>query len=206
MKAVKAFFVASLTLTMTSVLANRASSADLTPAQAMAGDVCEKCHGPNGTSSSPLFPRIAGQKRDYIDAQLKAFRDHSRGDPQARAFMWGIAGPLSDKQIAMMADYYAALPPTPGTHSANTADLAAGKALYEEGDSKRDIPACVTCHGPNGEGIESFPRLGGQHFAYLVRQLHAFHGILRESEIMDENAKALDENDINVIADYLSSQ
>ena len=172
----------------------------------LAEDVCEKCHGPNGTSASPLFPRLAGQPEVYIETQLRSFRDHGRGDPHARAYMWGIAGPLSDGQISGLGVYYAKFPPPPGTPAANPALAAKGKALYDEGAPDREIPPCAPCHGQNAEGNEAIPRLAGQHHQYLVRQLQAFHGLMRENEIMDENAKALSEDDIAAVAEYLSSK
>ncbi len=67
----------------------------------MAGTVhvCSSCHGPKGRSISSTFPRLAGQQKDYIEAQLKAFRDHTRADPHAKTYMWGMAARLSDPTI-----------------------------------------------------------------------------------------------------------
>ena len=175
-------------------------------ARKLAMDVCEKCHGPNGSSASPLFPRLAGQTAEYLSTQLKIFRDQTRADSHARAYMWGIAGPLTDKQINELAAYYAKFPPVPGRASENPQLAAKGKALFEEGAPERDVPACAGCHGANGEGQEAFPRLAGQHYQYLVRELREFNGKQRESDIMDENAKALTEDDIIAIAEYLSGK
>ena len=61
--------------------------------------VCESCHGRDGRSISPTFPRLAGQQKNYIVEQLKAFRDKTRADPHARTYMWGLAAGLSDPTI-----------------------------------------------------------------------------------------------------------
>lgn len=191
---------------LATLVGSAAFAAETADIQRLAGTVCEKCHGPKGISASPLFPRLAGQTEVYLETQLKSFRDRSRGDAHARAFMWGIAGPLTDNQIKDLAAYYAKFPPARGIPAEDPALAAKGKALYDEGVPNRDIPACAGCHGNDGEGNEAIPRLAGQHRQYLVRQLQAFHGLARENEIMDENAKNLNDDDIAAVAEYLSSK
>jgi len=197
-----AIAIASATLAAGSA----ALAADRGEIERMVGDVCEKCHGPNGTSASPLFPRLAGQNEIYIETQLRQFRDHGRGDPHARAYMWGIAGPLSDVQVKGLAAYYAKFPSVPGTPAADPILAGKGKDLFDNGAPDRDVPPCAACHGEEGQGNEAIPRLAGQHREYLVRQLQAFHGLSRENEIMDENAKALTDDDIAAVTEYLSSK
>jgi cytochrome c553 len=187
------------------IMTHQAPAADLSDAQKMASDVCEKCHGPRGTSASSLFPRLAGQTMAYLDTQLKSFRDKSRADSHASAYMWGIAGALSDHQIGELAAFYSALPAAIGIPVDDKSLVKAGKAIYEEGVASRDVPSCVGCHGEKAEGTEAFPRLAGQHYQYLVRQLQAFRGLQRENAIMDENAKSLSDDDIVAVASYLSS-
>ena len=65
----------------------------------LTAQACATCHGPRGISTSPAFPNLAGQKAVYIEAQLKGFKDHSRGDPGAQAYMWGMSSQLSDEAI-----------------------------------------------------------------------------------------------------------
>src|ERR1700757_4703286 len=67
--------------------------------------VCQNCHGPRGNSTSATFPRLNGQQADYLVAQLKSFRDHSRSDPHAMAYMWGMASQLDDATINAVAKY-----------------------------------------------------------------------------------------------------
>ena len=81
----------------------------------LATQVCATCHGPRGDSTSPAFPRLAGQQAAYIEAQLVGFHDRTRGDPGAQAYMWGMASQLSNQDIKQLATYYAAQRPVHGT-------------------------------------------------------------------------------------------
>src|SRR5215469_4897883 len=87
-------------------------TSDAQSAEHTVAGACQNCHGPGGNSVSPTFPRLNGQQADYIAAQLKAFRDHTRADPHAQAYMWGMAAALDDALIAELAKYYAAQPAT----------------------------------------------------------------------------------------------
>ena len=98
----------------------------------MAAEVCASCHGQNGNSISSAFPRIAGQRAEYVEAQLKAFRDKTRSDPMAQAFMWGMSSQLDDNLIGKLAAYYAAQTPVRG--KAGDVNLVqAGKVIFEKG-------------------------------------------------------------------------
>ena len=165
---------------------------------------CSTCHGPQGISVSPTFPNLAAQTKQYLDAQLKAFRDRSRADPHAQAFMWGMAAQLTDDTIKQMAEFFAQQPPPRG-ESADKTEVAAGAKIYKEGIEKQDVPACMTCHGDKAQGNELFPRLAGQRRSYLEKQLEAFSAQLRANEIMHENSKKLTARQISDIAAYLSS-
>jgi cytochrome c553 len=143
------------------------------PPAVTAVQVCASCHGLDGVSKSPSFPRLAGQSRDYLVSQLSGFRAHKRADPAGYEYMWGLTRHLSDEQIAGLADYFSAQTPranAPG-HSAMT---ALGKSIYEQGEPARETPPCSSCHGAHGEGMAIFPRLANQHSDYLVKQLLVF--------------------------------
>ncbi len=166
---------------------------------------CSTCHGAHGISVAPTFPNLAGQQAAYLEAQLKAFRDRSRADPHAQAFMWGMAAQLTDRTIADIAAYFAAQPPAPGK-PADPAEVAAGKKIYEEGIAAQQVPACQTCHMKNAEGNAVFPRLAGQHRSYLEKQLEVFATGLRANPIMHENARNLSALQISQVAAFLSSR
>ena len=165
---------------------------------------CSTCHGAKGISVSPIFPNLAAQTPQYLDLELKAFRDRSRADPHAQAFMWGMAAQLTDDTIKQIAAYFAEQPPAHG-EPAGKAEVAAGKKIFDEGIEKQDVQACVSCHGDQAQGNEAFPRLAGQRRSYLEKQLEAFAAELRANEIMHENSKKLTARQISELAAYLSS-
>ena len=166
--------------------------------------VCSSCHGPGGHSISSTFPRLAGQQKDYLIAQLTAFRDHTRADPHAQTYMWGMAARLNNPMIAALAAYYSAQPPVPGTPD-NSPEAQAGRKIYTEGIAAENVPACVLCHGEKGAGNSTIPRLAGQHSAYIERQLEAFASKARANEVMHENSKNLTAEQIRDIAAYVPS-
>jgi cytochrome c553 len=140
----------------------------------LAQQVCANCHGAGGNSVSPNFPALAGQSHPYLVAQLRAFRDKSRHDPQAVTYMWGLARSLTDSQVEQLADYYAAQAPRPhGAAASIETTIAAGQAIYLRGTGG-NAPACVTCHGDHAQGTAVAPRLAGQHAAYIERQLRIY--------------------------------
>jgi cytochrome c553 len=177
-------------------------SADSTVAGTV--QVCSSCHGPDGRSISPTFPRLAGQQKDYIVAQLQAFRDKTRADPHAQTYMWGMAARLSDPTIDGIASYYASQTPVAG-EPGTSPEIAAGKKIYTEGIPSESVPACMACHGEKAEGNGPIPRLAGQHHAYLARQLEAFASMARANEIMHENSKDLTPEQISEVTAYLAT-
>ncbi len=132
--------------------------------------MCFACHGPNGNSVSPVFPRLAGQNAVYIVEQLHLFRAGIRQNPMMAA----MAAGLSDQDIDNLAVFFAAQTPTGLT--ADPTLWQAGQALYLSGDRKHDIPACVACHGPTGQGnpAAGYPALRAQQSAYVVAQLQNY--------------------------------
>ncbi len=167
--------------------------------------VCSSCHGPAGRSFNATFPRLAGQQKEYLVTQLKAFRDKTRADPHAHTYMWGMAAHLSDATIEGLANYYSAQPPVAGTPG-SAADMAAGQAIFRNGIEAEAVPPCMSCHGEKAEGADGVPRLAGQHQAYLERQLAAFVSLARANEIMHETTKNMNEEQIRQISAYLSAQ
>jgi cytochrome c553 len=185
--------------------ATMAQAADNNAALDLIRKECSTCHGPRGISLAPTFPNLAGQQAAYLEVQLRAFRDHSRADPHAQAFMWGMAAQLTDATIKDMATYFAAQPPAPGT-SADPAEVAAGKKIYTDGIPAQSIAACQSCHGPNAAGNGPFPRLAGQHRRYLEKQLEVFASNLRANELMHATAQTLTALQISQLAAFLSAQ
>lgn len=174
-------------------------------AQKVAASICASCHGPAGVSASPLFPDLAGQKETYLLAQLKAFKAKSRAEPDAHDYMWGMATLLDDSVSAGLAHYYAAQTPAPGTPG-DAKLMARGKLLYELGDPARHVVACASCHGASAEGTAIFPRLAGQHAAYVMRQLEVIQKKFRDSPVMHGVIKDLDADGMQAVAEYVQSK
>ncbi len=190
-------------------IAGAASAQDKAPAtdaaaQKVAASICSACHGPTGISTSPLFPRLAGQQELYLAAQLKAFKAKTRGEADAHDYMWGMATLLDDSIIAGLAHYYAAQQPGPGI-AGDAKLIARGKLLYEKGDSTHNVVACASCHGESAAGTSIFPRLAGQHAAYVVRQLEVIQHNSRKSPVMHGVIKELDAGGMKAVAQYVQS-
>jgi cytochrome c553 len=167
-------------------------------------DTCATCHGTNGRSVAPTFPNLAGQVAPYIEAQLHAFKDQSRADPDAQAYMWGMASQLSDPMISELANYFATQPPAAGK-AGNAALTAQGKHLFEEGVPARQIPPCASCHGDHAQGMAAFPRLAGQHAPYLLKQLLVIQSALRTAPVMHGVVKDLSRQQMEAVVAYLES-
>jgi cytochrome c553 len=132
--------------------------------------VCSACHGPNGNSVAPDWPRLAGQSAIYIAEQLRLFRSGVRTNP----VMMPLASGLSDQDIDDLAVYYEAQ--TPVGLEADPSYWKAGAALYLNGDTAHDVPGCVACHGPVGRGnlAAGYPALRAQQSVYVVKQLNDY--------------------------------
>ena len=141
----------------------------------VAVQVCASCHGVNGQSQSPMVPNLAGQQREYIVNQLSDYRDHTRSNQYAVQYMWGMAGPLTDKQIQELADYFSKQAPAKSIGmNAGDPQLARGKEIFEKGIPDQGVIQCNSCHGQAGEGMATFPRLAGQQTYYLIQQLNVW--------------------------------
>lgn len=180
------------------------SDIDKKEAAKLATETCVSCHGPGGRSTAPTFPRLAGQQAAYLETQLKAFRDQTRADPDAIAYMWGMASQLSDNTIAALAEYYSQQHPAAGT-ARDAAQVTAGREIYEKGIPSQQIPACETCHGKGAVGVGAFPRLAGQHAPYLFKQMLVIQNVLRSAPVMHGIVKDLTPQQMQQLAAYLES-
>jgi cytochrome c553 len=173
--------------------------------------VCFGCHGPNGNSSNPAWPTLAGQSAIYVAEQLRLFRSKVRDNP----VMTALAAPLSDADIDDLAVYFAAQTPT--GLEADPSYWKAGQIVYQRGDTNRTIPACIACHGPLGRGnlAAGYPALRAQQSGYTIKQLNDFAQGTRYAGATAANkaspngymmatiAKRLSPEDIRNIASYV---
>lgn len=176
------------------------------PATALAQQVCSACHGVTGISTSPKFPHLAGQPATYIENQLRAFRSRRRADSAAIEYMWGMSRHLTDAQIHDLAAYYAGQqPPVPASPKGGMD--ANGRTIVEGGLPGKNVPACASCHGLNGQGNAVVPRLAGQHADYLSKQLRVFRGSndRPDSPEMQAIAHGLSDDDVHAVVTYLAS-
>ena len=207
-----------LTLTAVATLAvagcaNPGRSRDLgnpdVEAKVLAQQVCSNCHGMTGNAVSPNFPNLAGQVEPYVVAQLDNFKSRNRHDPAGFEYMWGLSRSLSEKQIAGLAEYYAAQSPHPSLQQGTAAQIAAGRLVFESGvsDTGKHVPPCTGCHGTGGSGQGAFPRLAGQHANYVVKQLTGFQRTddRPDGAVMKVVAHDLTEQNIVDVASYLQS-
>lgn len=159
---------------------------------------CFICHGMNGESSTPAFPRLSGQNAAYTARQLADFKSGRRRSDT----MLPMIADLSDKDFKILGEFFAAQPTV--AHKVDEPELAAiGQRIFMRG--KDGGASCASCHGESAYGNETTPRLAGQHAQYLVSQLKAFK--LRERPapaILAKEVAKLDERDMRAIAAYLS--
>jgi len=165
--------------------------------------VCAGCHGADGNSAVPNFPKLAGQGERYL---LKQLQDIKSGDRQV-VEMTGILTSASDEDMADMAAYFSSLSMSIG--ATDPAKLDVGQSLYRGGKLEEGMPACTGCHSPDGSGnaAAGFPRLGGQHAQYVAKQLTDFREGNRTNDgdtmTMRAIAAKLSNKDIDAISSYI---
>jgi cytochrome c553 len=158
-------------------------------------EVCVPCHGTDGNSTNPNIPSLAGQPPLYTYYQLLMFREGQRVDPQ----MSPMAVGLSDTDMQDMAAYFAAQPSAPPHSPRDPTKLEAGRRLVQ-------THHCDSCHVPGLLGQQHIPRVAGQHYEYLLKQLRAYKAQTRTD--LDGNmtmaAQPLSAEDIEILAYYIS--
>lgn len=163
--------------------------------------VCQGCHGPDGNSFSPEWPNLASQNVAYLSKQIRDFQSGSRKDETMSSMVIG----LSQEDIIDIATYFSQQV-VQGDASAKS---AAGKKLYEGGNRYNRIPACASCHGPNGvgNGPGAIPHLAGQKTGYTTKQLKDFRSGTRENdrnEMMQSIAAKMSDKEIEAVATYIA--
>ena len=165
--------------------------------------VCGACHGPDGNSMAPNFPKIAGQGERYLLKQLHEIKDGKRVVLE----MTGLLNNLNDQDLADIAAFYARQKGTVGAADPNL--VARGEALFRGGKLDQGLAACIGCHSPDGSGNAQagFPHLGGQHADYIKKQLTAFREGDRTNDgdtmVMRSIAAKLSNKDIEALAQYI---
>jgi len=165
--------------------------------------VCGACHGADGNSAAPNFPKLAGQGERYLLKQLNDIKSGNRTVVE----MTGLLDNLSEQDLADIAAYFASQQMSVG--AADPKLVERGGALFRGGKLAEGMPACTGCHSPNGAGLDAagFPQIGGQHAAYVAKQLTDFREGNRtndgDSLIMRSIAAKLSNKDIAALSSFV---
>jgi len=168
-----------------------AQTADAPPPKA---EVCLACHGPGGRSTIPSNPILAGQTARYIYLQLRDFQEGRRTEPQMTAIVAG----LTRDEMREMADWFSKQKPAPQTFAVDPQRAKRGKV-------KADETLCTMCHLGGMAGQNEIPRLAGQHYDYVVKQLRDFKARRRTNDAgnMTSVSRTLSDEDIEDLAHYI---
>jgi len=179
--------------------------------------VCFACHGANGVSVAPTFPRLTGQRPDYLYHRLVSFNHADPKDPYySKSPMTPLAAKLSDGDMRDLATYFSTQAPQATAVATAAAASGRGEFLYRSGDPSNGVPPCQGCHGAEAEGVHApaaqyaaYPALRGQYAPYIIARLTSFRqGLPHDSSndfIMRGVARTLDDDAIQAIAAWLSS-
>ena len=165
---------------------------------------CLACHGPDGNSVNPLWPKLAGQHPGYTKKQLVEFQ---AGEKRRDTMMAPMIANLSEQDMEDLSAFYAIQPRTGGFASEERVEL--GERIYRGGNLETGVAACIGCHGPRGLGdpLAGFPSLAGQHAAYVVLQLEAFRSGERSNDInemMQDVARWMTRDEMLAVAEYIA--
>lgn len=171
---------------------------------------CAACHGPDGNSAAPTFPKLAGQSERYLNKQIHDIKSKARVVPA----MAGMVDNFSDQDIADLSAYFAAQ--SSSVNQAKKDTIAKGELIFRGGIREKNVPACAACHSADGAGNApaGFPRLGGQHADYVSAQLKAYRAAADgdatgrandgDSKPMRTIALRLTDSEIAALANYIS--
>ncbi|MCX7176941.1 MAG: c-type cytochrome [Proteobacteria bacterium] len=169
--------------------------------QTVTATVCAACHAEDGNSVIPMFPKIAGLQEAYIVKQLRDFMSGRRKSD----VMAPVVAQLKPEDVAPLAAFYSKQKLKPG-EADNKKAIGLGKLIFHDGNEETGVPACVGCHQPQGAGHGVYPRIGGQHTAYVTQQLKNFAASERSNDVsrfMRVTSKRMSEEEIHAVAEYL---
>ncbi len=171
-------------------------------AKTIASTVCVACHGEDGNSLVPMFPKIAGLQETYIVKQLRDFQAGRRKSD----IMGPVVAALKPEDFLALGTYFANQKMKAGdSGEKKLADV--GKLIFFDGNEDSGLPACIGCHQAQGAGHLIYPRIGGQHATYVAQQLKNFAAGERSNDVsrfMRVVAKRMTEEEINAVAAYLA--
>ena len=199
----------SFLLRATAILLVFVSLQGLAEGDASAGQtktaICAACHGADGNSMVPNWPKLAGQHEQYLVRQVSLIQSGARPVPE----MIGIVTSLTPQDIADIAAWYSTQTTVGGV--ADEAQIALGERIFRAGNMESGVPACMACHGPAGEGnpLAGYPALAGQHAVYTGNMLTRFRNGENwgegdaSSHVMNGVAAELTDAEIAAVASYI---
>lgn len=191
-----------LALSATLTIAAPALNGDPAKGKTIAAETCSGCHGADGNSEVPTFPKLAGQHAAYLVKEMKDYKSGHR----VSDIMLPVMTPLNDQDMIDVALFYAKQKPTPA--GATKPELVeAGKKVYFEGNGKSGVPSCDGCHEEDGTGSAKFPRVAGQHADFTVEELQRYASGKRAyaSKVMRTVAERLTPQEAEAVAQYMAS-
>jgi cytochrome c553 len=179
---------------------------DVARATPIVESICMACHGTDGNSALPDYPKLGGQFSEYLYKQLRDFKAADDGSAvRQEPVMNAMVDALSDEDMKAIAAYYAAQPAFTG-EATNLETIELGQKIWRGGIMEKGVPACGSCHGPAGAGIPAqYPRLAGQHAQYMLKQLQAFREGGRTNDpaqMMQTIALKMTDAEMRAVADY----
>ncbi len=197
----KKVFLVAAALAVMGTASSAFAAGDAAAGQAKAA-ACAACHGPDGNSVNPEWPKLAGQNPDYIVKQLQDFKAGVRQNP----LMSPMAAPLSDQDVLDLAAFFSSQKTQLGEADPNL--VAAGQKVYRGGNVASGVAACAACHSPTGVGnpAAKFPRVSGQQAAYVAKQLQDFKTGARTNDagqMMRNIASKMTNEEIQAVASYV---
>ena len=197
-------FIRAIASLLAVISLQAAAEGDASAGQAKSA-ICAACHGADGNSMVPNWPKLAGQHASYIERQTALIKSGARPVPE----MMGIVAGMSDQDFQDLAAFFSSQTNNSGVADESVAAL--GQRIFKAGNADSGVPACMSCHGPAGEGnpLAGYPALAGQHSVYTSKMLSGFRAgdnwgdDDEPSKVMNGAAAELTDAEIEAVASYI---
>ena len=198
------FFIRAAASILAAISLQAAADGDASAGQAKSA-ICAACHGPDGNSAVPNWPKLAGQHANYLERQTALIKSGDRPVPE----MMGIVAGMSEQDLQDLAAFFSSQTNNGGVADESVATL--GQRVYKAGNADSGVPACMSCHGPAGEGnpLSGYPALAGQHSVYTSKMVKGFRDGTNwgeedaSSQIMNGAAARLTDAEIEAVSSYI---